>query len=228
MKKELFKATIESIATLDLQLVSENYLTKKDDILIEALFLDRYHNLVIGVFRDTFNSHLLKGGIEGYDYIKQNLSEFKILLKEKGITALINAVPRIVVFSEYFNNSDIDSIKYLMIDTELVETKNEDNKIVFKKRFLNRKTIQNFTLVPKYIDTEIFKSVRSELMKTFDCVREIIENDKIVYINNKPFLEVTLGETSISLKIKSKKLVIKSVEELYNHFEMIYNAYENS
>ena len=65
-------------------------------------------------------------------------------------------------------------------------------------------------------------------MKTFDCVREIIENDKIVYINNKPFLEVTLGETSISLKIKSKKLVIKSIEELYDHFEMIYNAYENS
>ena len=145
LKMQIKQIVLDNINTLfKIKLIASNYIIDNDrSNMIEILGLDENFQLVIIEFRNNINGRLINGGLFQIDYIKKHISEFKILLKDKGILDEVNYNARLIILSPNFSSMDKYSVTVLPYDIELFSYDVFDNSLSVNKEGVSKNILIN-------------------------------------------------------------------------------------
>lgn len=193
---------------------------------IDFLCLDESYRLVIVEKRVDKFSRTIKNGLMYIDYIKENLSQIKMLISDslgQDVAKEVCYDTRLVILTESFNSFDYSSIKCLPYTIEAINYAFLDNSLVFVKEYQNKNKEYDLlkgTLSELYLDLEDYLlSLGDEVClwanKNVVSVRKIkvfsyiilLENELIIYLNNKEY------------SIKSNKDLDKIKEKLEKAYD---------
>lgn len=235
--QELVEAKAEEV--FGLRVIASNYMiNSNNNEYIETLAIDENYNIVIIEYRNGKFSKVINKSIVFVDYIKNNISQFKILINDKlGLSEgkQVKFNPRIIIIGDDFNKYDevaikqiskiaIDLIKYQMFDkTHLLFEKNYQSITVnhqqFTYEFANREYYSLYRLINDF---------------TLSLGDEVVEtgiDDYINYRRIKNFMYVTfINGVEISLKLHNKyKVYMVKNERDFNKLQgLIEQAYDEN
>ena len=229
----------KAVEVFGLRVIASNYIiNKNDNEYIETLAIDENYNIVIIEYRNGKFSKVINKSIIFIDYIKDNISQFKMLVNDKiGVEEgqQVKFNPRIIVIGDDFNKYDevaikqmhkisIDLIKYQMFDkTHLLFEKNYQsltvNHQLFTYEFSNRDHFSIYRLINDFV-----LSLGDEVVET--GIDQYLSYRKI---RNFMFVTFTNGvEISLRIGNKYKVYMLKNERDFNKMQGLIEQAYDEN
>lgn len=214
---------------LGLKIIVNDYkLTEEINDSIDFLCIDESYRLVLVEKRYGKDSRTIKSGLMFIDYIKEHISNIKMLVGDRIGVDLLKDIcfdPRLVILTESFTGYDysaircmpytIEAINYYFIEKNLIFIKdyqNKPNDFVYYNGFRN-------TL---YMELENFLSSLGNDISIFGY-RNIITVRKI-----KAFMYVIPSQDKLIIYLDNKEYIIKNYNDLYKMEDKIEKAYDEN
>lgn len=196
---------------LGLTLVSSNYQVQSHpNESIDTIAIDENYQLVIIEYRQGKFGQTINKGLFHIDYIKNNLSEFKILITDKlGQEVSKNIVyhPRLISIGDDFNRYDEYAISQLPLEIDLIKIQAfTKGMIVLEKAFQGLKQNHHFDYNFKNEKQKILYNYISQFVLSLgDEVTETSFNGFASFRRIKNFMYVIFeDDIVISLKLRGQ------------------------
>lgn len=232
------KLIIEKNATelLGLNIVASNYLLQKGtNDIIETLAIDEINRLVVIEYRSGKFGKIINKGLVYIDYIKENLSQIKMLIKDKLGSDDVNKInynPRLIVIGDDFNKYDEHSIKTLPVQVDLIKYQIFDKTYMVLEKNYGSKTIDldNFTYKFRNAnELAMYKQINDYMLSLGDEVTEYGYQNVLCYRKINYFAFVIFNEEitiQLFLRGKSKLITIKTEKDFQKACDYIEKAYD--
>lgn len=236
-RKELQKVVeFNALNLLGLRIIDFDYpLDNKDNEVIETLAIDETYTITIIEYRSGKFGKLINKGLHHVDYIKENISEVKILIKDKLGENLVNQInynPRLVIIGDDFNKYDEHAIKALPIQVDLIKYQLFDNSyFVLEKNYVS-KSIDHSQFTHRFSEKhelELYKSLRDFILSLGDEVIEYGLNQTLCYRKINYFAFITFSDNTIvnlNINNKTKDIIIKTQKDFEKACKYIEQAYD--
>ena len=192
-------------------LASDFVLDSRSNDKIETLAIDENYQLVIIEYRIGKFGKIINKGLVFVDYIKQNLSIFKMLVNDKfgvDVGQAVSYEPRLIIIGDDFNRYDNHAIKQMNTMIELIKFQVFDKKyLILEKNYQSMEIDHNlFNYQWKnQNEKEIYKTMNRFLLSLGDEVVEFGRDNYLMYRKIKTFMFVAFLDTiEITLIFKSK------------------------
>ncbi len=214
---------------LGLKIIVKNYkLTDEINDTIDYLCIDETYRLVIVEKRYGKNTRIIKSGLLFIDYIKEHISQIKLLISDTLGSDIIKDICfdcRLVILTQSFSNYDFSSIKCLPYNIEAINYFFLDKNLLFVKEYQNtKKDFKNYrgkvNSLYMYLE-DILLSLGDDV--TLFGYQNIISVRKI-----KAFLYIIIKEDSIIIYLNNKEHIIKNDKDLYKLEIKIEKAYDEN
>ncbi len=221
---------------LGLTLLASNYLLKQGtNDIIETFAIDETYRLVIIEYRSGKFGKIINKGLVYIDYIKENLSQIKMLISDKlgsDKVSNINYNPRLIVIGDDFNRYDEHSIKSLPVQVDLIKYQMYDNQYFVLEKNYCSKVIDHddFTYKLKNRDQlALYKLINDFMLSLGDEVTEYGYKNVLCYRKINYFAYVIFNEEieiQLNIKNKPKLITIKNEKDFQKASEYIEKAYD--
>lgn len=221
--KDLFKKKISKM--MGLVILKEKYfINDNNNDYIEYLCLDDNKRLALIEFRYDRDAALIKEGLNHIDYIKNHLSEFKIIVSDM-INDFIKDVifdPYLIIITNSLNKNDYNAISHLPYDIELYTLNKYKNNAILNKSYISRKMNLNS------FDANTDSKYKNICMQIIDYVLDISEEislygykNKMVFKRLNAFLLIEFNDDLMNIYIKKNNQwnIIKN-----NDIDKIYDS----
>lgn len=226
---EIDNNTISNI--LKLNIIKENYYVSKDNNdYIELLFIDENNRIGILEKRLDKFSPLIKEGLNHIDYIRQHLSEFKMLVSDnyQGDLSSIIYDPYLMVISSFINKNDYNAICHLPYDIYLYSFNKCRQDFLISKQYVSRK--MNFNGFNATLNKDSEMLVKKIIDYTLSLSEEVfLYGYKNIMIFTRMFsflkIEIIDGKISLYIKKKDKWMIEKNIDinKLYQSIEVSFD-----
>lgn len=236
-KKEL-QRIVEFNASnlLGLKIIDFDYPVENgDNDVIETLAIDETFTLTLIEYRNGKFGKLINKGLHHIDYIKENISEVKILIKDKLGDDLVNQInynPRLIIIGDDFNKYDEHAIKSLPLQVDLIKYQLFDNSyFVLEKNYVS-KVVDHTNFTHKFSskdELELYKELRDFILSLGDEVIEFGLNQTLCYRKINYFAYITFGDSiiiNLVINNKNKDITVKSSKDLDKAFRYLEEAYD--
>lgn len=196
--------------------------------VIDYLCIDESYRLVIVEKRVGKDSRTIRSGLMFIDYIKENISQLKMLIGDKMGVDIAKEVCyecRLVILTESFSSYDFSSIKCLPYTIEAINYTFLDKNLIFVKEYQNKKKdfiYYNGFRSSLYMELENFLLSLGEDVTIFGY-KNVITARKI-----KAFAYIIVNQNDINIFINDKKYVIKDHKDLNKLEAKIEKAYDEN
>lgn len=196
--------------------------------VIDYLCIDESYRLVIVEKRVGKDSRTIRSGLMFIDYIKENISQLKMLIGDKVGVDIAKEVCyecRLVILTESFSSYDFSSIKCLPYTIEAINYTFLDKNLIFVKEYQNKKKdfiYYNGFRSSLYMELENFLLSLGEDVTIFGY-KNVITARKI-----KAFAYIIVNQNDINIFINDKKYVIKDHKDLNKLEAKIEKAYDEN
>jgi hypothetical protein len=187
---------------LGINIIASNYLIKKGtNDIIPTLGIDENYNIVIIEYRQNRFGKIINKGLVFIDYIKENISEFKILVSkvlDKEVAAMVNYNPRLIIIGNDFVKYDEYAIKQMNGQIELIKMQGYSNNHILLEKHYQNKTIdvsQWKYRFKNHDEENLYQLINDFVLSLGDEVMGVGYHDYLYYRKIKTFLYVTFGET---------------------------------
>lgn len=221
--KDLFKEKIFKM--MGLVILKEKYfINDNNNDYIEYLCLDDNKRLALIEFRYDRDAALIKEGLNHIDYIKNHLSEFKIIVSDMINDTIKDVIfdPYLIIIASNLNKNDYNAISHLPYDIELYTLNKYKNNAILNKSYISRKMNLNS------FDANIDSKYKNICMQIIDYVLDISEEislygykNKMVFKRLNAFLLIEFNDDLMNIYIKknNKWNIIKN-----NDIDRIYDS----
>lgn len=220
--KDLFKEKISKM--MGLVILKEKYfINDNNNDYIEYLCLDDNKRLALIEFRYDRDAALIKEGLNHIDYIKNHLSEFKIIVSDMINDTIKDVIfdPYLIIITNSLNKNDYNAISHLPYDIELYTLNKYKNNAILNKAYISRKMNLNS------FDANIDSKYKNICMQIIDYVLDISEEislygykNKMVFKRVNAFLLIEFNDDLMNIYIKknNKWNIIKNkdIDKIYD------------
>ena len=213
---------------LGLKIVKQDlHLTDSIKDNIDFLCIDESYRLVIVELREGKFTRTIKSGLMYIDYIKENLSQIKMILTDSlgvDIAREVSYDTRLVILTESFNSYDYSSIKCLPYTIEAINYCFLDKNLVFIKEYQNNGcticglTVKTNDIVNKLIDF---------LLSLGDEVN-VWGNKNIIVIRKIKAFAFILITDKVNVIIGDKQYTIENSKDLEKVEAKLEKAYDEN
>ena len=200
---------------LGLKIIKKDLLLTKDiKDNIDFLCVDEAYRLVIVEKRYGKFSRTIKSGLMYIDYIRENLSQIKMLISDSlgvEISKEICYDPRLVILTESFNSYDYSAIKCMPYDIEAINYSFLDSNLVFIKEYQNNN--KNYSLYNGNINNDLYCELEDYLLSLGEEVNIFGYRNVISVRKIKAFAYIIIDEV-ITVYLNKKQYIIKDEKDL--------------
>lgn len=214
---------------LGLKIILKDYfLTEEINDKIDFLCIDESYRLVIVEKRYGKDSRTIKSGLMFIDYIKEHISNIKILVGDIiGVDVLKDVCfdPRLVILTESFTNYDYSAIKCMPYTIEAINYFFIEKNLLFVKEYQNKPNdfvYYNGLRNTLYMELENFLSSLGNDVSIFGY-KNIITARKI-----KAFMYIIPSRDKLTIYLNNNEYVIKNYDDLYKMEDEIEKAYDEN
>lgn len=214
---------------LGLKIIVKDYkLTEEINDKIDFLCIDESYRLVLVEKRYGKDSRTIKSGLMFIDYIKEHISNIKILVGDKiGVDILKDICfdARLVILTESFTSYDYSAIKCMPYTIEAINYYFIEKNLIFIKDYQNKPNdfvYYNGFRNTLYIELENFLYSLGDDISIFGY-RNIITVRKI-----KAFMYVIPSQDNVIIYLNNKEYIIKDYNDLYKMEDKIEKAYDEN
>ena len=218
--KDLFKNKISNIMGL-LILKEKYFINDANNDYIEFLCLDDNKRLALIEFRCDRDAALINEGLNHIDYIKNHLSEFKIIVSDMINDSIKDVIfdPYLIVISNSLNKNDYNAISHLPYDIELYTLNKYKNNVILNKAYISRK--MNLSAFDANV-SEKYKNICTQIIDYILKISEEISlygyQNKMIFKRMNAFLLIEFNDDlmNIYLKKNNKWNTIKYNDKIYD------------
>ena len=214
---------------LGLKIILKDYfLTEEINDKIDFLCIDESYRLVIVEKRYGKDSRTIKSGLMFIDYIKEHISNIKILVGDIiGVDVLKDICfdPRLVILTESFTSYDYSAIKCMPYTIEAINYFFIESNLLFVKEYQNKPNdfvYYNGLRNTLYMELENFLSSLGNDVSIFGY-KNIITVRKI-----KAFMYIIPSRDKLTIYLNNNEYVIKNYDDLYKMEDEIEKAYDEN
>lgn len=214
---------------LGLKIIVKDYkLTEEINDKIDFLCIDESYRLVLVEKRYGKDSRTIKSGLMFIDYIKEHISNIKILVGDKiGVDILKDICfdARLVILTESFTSYDYSAIKCMPYTIEAINYYFIEKNLIFIKDYQNKPNdfvYYNGFRNTLYIELENFLYSLGDDISIFGY-RNVITVRKI-----KAFMYVIPSQDNVIIYLNNKEYIIKDYNDLYKMEDKIEKAYDEN
>lgn len=223
---------------LGLTLVSSNYQVQSHpNEIIDTIAIDENFQIVVIEYREGKFGQTINKGIFHMDYIKNNLSEFKILItdklgKEVGKNILYH--PRLISIGDDFNRYDEYAISQLPLEIDLIKLQAfTKGMIILEKAFQGLKQNHfHFNYIFKNEEQkQLYNHISQFVLSLGDEVTESGFNGFLSFRRIKNFMYLIFkDEIVISLKLRGqyRTYQVKTIGDFNRLKANIESAYDQN
>ncbi|MDD4212993.1 MAG: hypothetical protein PHY42_06335 [Bacilli bacterium] len=222
-----------SEALLGLRMIARQYLPRLNATQpIAAIALDEVNQLVLLEYRKGKYGQLIQKGLMQLDYVKEHLSEFKMLVADAGFDPkTIYWVPRLLILGDDFNEFDAYAIRQLPYPIELIKVASLVGEVfVFEKNFISNHLQDHDCLPPQETTTvALLRDLLQFVTSLGDEVVGLGRGNEYHFRKMKYFLTI---EWNDGLKVhfihkqKWMEKTIKTTIDLEKVYPLIEEAYD--
>ncbi len=229
-KEEKIKILEQHFSFLGLQLIETNYCLVKDtNQIVDALLLDEDYRLVVVEYRFGKWGRTIQNGLLYLDYIKEHISQFKLLIGDKFGKDVINQVtykPRLLIIADTFHLFDAIAIQKMPYLIETISFHFIGSHLIFEKHFQSKNIdyIYNSSNIKKE-NENLYQELRDTLLGLGEEVVETNFGYYASYRKIKPFLVVTFDD-DLTIHLKKDKYIIHSSEDIEKILPFMEEAYD--
>lgn len=234
--QELVEAKAEEV--FGLRIIASKYVINNNaNEIIETLALDENYVLVIIEYRSGKFSKLINKGLVYVDYIKGNISKFKMLVNDKlgleeGKRVKFN--PRLIIIGDDFNKYDEYAIKQMNIDIDLIKYQMFDKAYLLFEKNYQSLTVNHQLFTFKFPNRESHSLYRLISDFTLSLGDEVVEtgiDEFLSYRKIKNFMYLSFNnglEVSLRVNDKYKMYMIKNERDFNKIQGLIEQAYDEN
>ena len=222
---------------LGIKVIASNYLIKKgNNEIISTLGIDENYTLVIIEYRNNRFGKLINKGLVQIDYIKENISEFKILIgkKNKDIVPMINYNPRLIIIGNDFVKYDEHAIQQLNSQIDLIRYIGYSNSLFLIEKHYQSKSVDHSLWKYRFSDRneeKLYIAINDYLLSLGDEVIEVGYNNYLYYRKIKTFMYITFEEEihcRLLISGEYKSYPVKSEKDFDKLKDKIEKAYDQN
>lgn len=223
---------------LGLSLVASNYQVQSHHSeTIETIAVDENYQIVVIEYRQGKFGQTINKGLFYMDYIKNNLSEFKILVNDKlgkDISRNVIYTPRLISIGDDFNRYDEYAISQLPVEIDLIKLQSfTKGFICLEKAFQGLKqNHQHFVYNFKNeLERQLYMTISQFVLSLGDEVTETGFNGFLSFRRIKNFMYLIFEEQIIiSLKLRGeyRSYTIKTLGDFNRLKANIESAYDQN
>lgn len=193
---------------LGLQLVISNYKVEShQQEIIETIAIDENYQLTIIEYRYGKFGQTINKGLFYLDYIKNNVSEFKILVSDKLNKKIANQVfynPRLICIGDDFNRYDEYAVSQLRHDIDLIKIQSfTKGYIILEKAVQGIKQFKYNDVNHSITNDELLQEIRKFVLSLGDEVVESEFGSFICYRRIRNFMYITIDNNlTIQLRLQ--------------------------
>lgn len=202
-------------------------LTSKIQDKIDYLCIDESYRVVIVEKRYGKDTRLIKSGLLYIDYIRENISELKMLFNDSlGVETTKNVCfnPRLVLLTESFMHYDVKAIENLPYNIEAINFSFIDENLVFVKTYQN---------MPIEIDDSIKNNkLLNDVIMAFINMGEDVSvwsNKNVIAIRKiKVISYIIVNKESLIISLNNKQYEINDLKDIKKLETKIEKAYDEN
>ena len=229
--QELINESSEQL--LGLRIIASHYAPRLDPSnLIPLIAIDENNQIVLVEFRKGKYNKLIQKGLMQLDYVKEHLSEFKMLLLDAGFDSKMMVwIPRLLILGDDFNEYDGYAIRQLPYPIELIKVQFLEKEVVlFEKIYISRHLQDYQVNLPTDLHLQaLLRETLQFLTSLGDEVVGLGLQNQYNFRKIKQFCRIEWDESLIiHFKIRNKLFsrTFRSVEELEKLSSLIEEAYD--
>lgn len=231
---------METIAeeALGLKIIASKYIVNSNNNdVIDTLALDENYNLVIVEYRHGKYTQLINKGLLFIDYIKENISQFKMLVNDKlGLEEgkLVKFNPRLIIIGDDFNKYDEYAIKQMPVAIDLIKYQLFDKTHLILEKHYQSLKVEHKLFTYQFNDRDkysLYRLISDYVLSLGDEVVETGIDEYLSYRKIKNFMYITFeNNLEISLRINGKyKVYMVKNERDFNKLQgLIEQAYDEN
>lgn len=209
---------------LGLKIIKTNLsLTKEIKDPIEYLCIDESYRLVIVEKKYGKNTRIIKAGLMSIDYIREHISQLKIILNDAlGIEQAKNVVynPRLVILAQSFMKYDEKAIAQLPYNIEVINYFFLGSSMIFVK------TYQNMTIEGPIKNNELVNALIDQFCSFGDEVC-VWQNNNIITIRKiKAIAYIIVLNAELKLYLDNKEYSIKTLKDIQKIESKLEKVYD--
>lgn len=217
--------------------VANNYRISRGTDIIPTLGYDENYNLVIIEYRNNRFGKIINKGLVLVDYIKENISEFKILIGKKvskDVAKLINYDSRLIIIGNDFVKYDEYAIKQMNGQIDLLKMQGYNNNHILLEKQYQSKTIDHSLLKYKFSfpnEEKLYRLINDFVLSLGDEVVEVGYNNYCYYRKIKTFMYLTFDkgvECRLLSNTEYKTYPITTEKDFEKIKDKIENSYEQN
>jgi len=233
------QALIESFSEelLEINIIASNYRISRGTEIIPTLGYDGNYNLVIIEYRNNRFGKIINKGLVLIDYIKENISEFKMLIGSvinNDVAKLINYQPRLIIIGNDFVKYDEYAIKQMLGQIELIKIQGYGNNHILLEKIYQNTNLDHRQF--KYSFTspsqeKLYHLVNEYLLSLGDEVIEVGYQNYCYYRKIKTFMYLLFNdglECRVLLNGEYKSYQINNEKDFEKIKTKIENSYEQN
>lgn len=224
-EKKMFKEKIASL--LNITIIKEDYyIDQANNDYMEILAIDSMNRMLVIEFRYDKFGPIIKNGLNHIDYIKNHLSEFKMLVNDVCDSSKVLFDPYLMVFSPFFSKDDYNAICHIPYDIELYTLNIYKNECVINKAYVSRKMNVNKFNVSLNKDNEMLcKKLIDYILSLSEEVTLYAYNNEMIFKRMFDFCMLEFIDDNINIYVKKKDKYLKVKE---NNLDKLYSLIEQA
>ena len=184
------QALVEEAAkdVLGLRIIAKNYsIDANTNEMIPTLALDESNTLVVIEYRQGKFSKVVDKAFVYIDYIKQNISKVRMLLRANFSEEDIRSVsfePRLIIIGDDFNRYDDYAIKQLPMQIDLIKCQVMDQSLVLFEKNFHSKSVDHTRFRYTFRDAvvqSLYQQIKDFVLSLGDEVVETGIGDVLCY-----------------------------------------------
>lgn len=222
---------------LEVTMITTNYRISRGTEIIPSLGYDGNYNLVIIEYRNNRFGKIINKGLVLVDYIKENISEFKLLIGKainNDVAKLINYNPRLIIIGNDFVKYDEYAIKQMNGQIDLIKLQGYGNNHILLEKIYQSKNIDHSQLKYKFTNNnqeKLYHLINEFLLSLGDEVIEVGFQNYFYYRKIKTFLYLLFNETiecRVLVNGEYKSYQINNEKDFEKIKSKIENSYEQN
>lgn len=194
-----------------------------------TLALDENYNICVIEYKYGYSEKIITSGLIVIDYIKENMSEFKLLFNDilKDDAKYVNYNARLIVFGDEFSFYDYESIIRYPYNISLIKMHRlEDDDILIEKAYVSKnEDLSMLSVKLKTAEKELFDYLNSIVLGMDDSTFICGFDNVITYTSLKTYMYLILKD-GLELIINERLYKIKSFDDIDMLIDVIEDAYE--
>lgn len=184
---------------LGIKVITSNYKISRGTDVIPTLGYDENYNLVIIEYRSNRFGRIINKGLLLVDYIKENISEFRMLIGKINIDTakMINYNSRLIIIGNDFISYDQYAVKQMTCQIDLIKFQSYGNNHVLLEKIYQSKPIDHTLWNYKFSsnnEERLYQLINDYVLSLGDEIIEVGVNNYLYYRKIRTFMYITFDK----------------------------------